>query len=420
MAGQLSRKTAASLRQSGRFDDQLVALKGRVGRPRRRSRAFWRKAKRPAPTAWARIRPRSPASTASWSRPRSRGPAGRRSSRACAGWSRAATRAWPWARLGGSPMLDNLLALKAELLRREAELAGQYGERHPKIQDIRAEKGKLDRRIREERKGVLRQFEGEVARARASERILAGQARGAEGQGAAARGQCRAHRGAGARGRAEPPPVRSLPRARQCGGPALAGGGAGCADHFRGGGTGDPQLPQAQAHPVADADWRPSRWPCRHVPRRDRPARPALGARGGGDPGRADAGAGAEAGGAAPGRDRAAGLCAGPAALALRRGPARGADRAPAAPTGGGRRQFARAGGAGDLGPAGRRQVDADAEPRPRRRRGGPAGDGGRRRPAPADAARAGRPQAGGGAGRGAAPRGAAGRRRWRPTPGRR
>ena len=37
-------------------------------------------------------------------------------------------------------MLDNLLALKAELLRREAELAGQYGQRHPKILAIRAEK----------------------------------------------------------------------------------------------------------------------------------------------------------------------------------------------------------------------------------------------------------------------------------------
>ena len=71
-------------------------------------------------------------------------------------------------------MLDNLLALKAELLRREAELAGQYGERHPKLLDARAEKAKLDYRIREERQVLLRQFETEVARARATEQALAG------------------------------------------------------------------------------------------------------------------------------------------------------------------------------------------------------------------------------------------------------
>ena len=67
------------------------------------------------------------------------------------------------------------MALKAELLRREAELAGQYGERHPRIQDIRAEKAKLDGRIRDERRALLRQFEGEVARARAGEQALAAQ-----------------------------------------------------------------------------------------------------------------------------------------------------------------------------------------------------------------------------------------------------
>ena len=77
--------------------------------------------------------------------------------------------------LGSSALLDNLMALKAELLRREAELTGQYGERHPKIQDIRAEQDKLDGRIRQERKALLRQFEGEVARARAGERALAEQ-----------------------------------------------------------------------------------------------------------------------------------------------------------------------------------------------------------------------------------------------------
>jgi succinoglycan biosynthesis transport protein ExoP len=83
-------------------------------------------------------------------------------------------RAVPTVELGSSPMLDNLLALKAELLRREAELAGQYGERHPKLLDARAEKAKLEYRIREERQVLLRQFETEVARARATEQALAG------------------------------------------------------------------------------------------------------------------------------------------------------------------------------------------------------------------------------------------------------
>ena len=85
-------------------------------------------------------------------------------------------------------------------------------------------------------------------------------------------------------------------------------------------------------------------------------------------------------------RHRAPGLCAGPAALALRRGAARGADRAPAAPRG-------RRAGAGPRARVvlvtsalpGRGQVDADLEPRPHRRRRGPAGDGDRCRPAQAD-----------------------------------
>ncbi len=121
------------------------------------------------PTAWARIRARSPASTASWSRPRSRGPAARQILARLRRLVESGDESMAMGEVGGSPMLDNLLALKAELLRREAELAGQYGERHPKIQDIRAEKGKLDRRIREERKGVLRQYRGR-GRARTGQR----------------------------------------------------------------------------------------------------------------------------------------------------------------------------------------------------------------------------------------------------------
>ncbi|HEX8373996.1 MAG TPA: GNVR domain-containing protein, partial [Geminicoccaceae bacterium] len=73
---------------------------------------------------------------------------------------------------GGSPLLQNLSAMKAELLRREAELAGQYGERHPRLVDIRGEKAELDARIGEERQGLLRGIQGELDAARARERAL--------------------------------------------------------------------------------------------------------------------------------------------------------------------------------------------------------------------------------------------------------
>jgi capsular exopolysaccharide synthesis family protein len=75
--------------------------------------------------------------------------------------------------LGSSPLLDHLTALKADLLRREAELATQYGERHPKVADLAAEKAKLEARLQQERQALLRQYEGEVDHARTKERTLA-------------------------------------------------------------------------------------------------------------------------------------------------------------------------------------------------------------------------------------------------------
>jgi polysaccharide biosynthesis transport protein len=74
---------------------------------------------------------------------------------------------------GASPVLQNLGALKAELLRKEAELASRYGDRHPKLQDLRAERAELDARIAEERRARLRDLDAEVAAARARERTLA-------------------------------------------------------------------------------------------------------------------------------------------------------------------------------------------------------------------------------------------------------
>lgn len=78
------------------------------------------------------------------------------------------------AQLGAATLLANLSALKAEVLRREAELTAQYGERHPKILDVRAERAKLDARLQQERRAALRQLEGDLDQARAKEATLAG------------------------------------------------------------------------------------------------------------------------------------------------------------------------------------------------------------------------------------------------------
>ena len=216
------RKDAASRRQSGRFDEQLAALKGRVdcgrGGAGRLSGAERGGARRqPGRGPGRDRRPRRPAGRGHG---RARRPRADCSS-ACASWSRAATRPCAMGELGGSPMLDNLLALKAELLaargraRRPVRRAPPQDPGHPG-REGEARRGASA----QERKGVLRQYEGEVARARAGERILAGKL--AELKGRALRREADAGRTAraGARGRAQPPPVRSLPRARQCRGAA--------------------------------------------------------------------------------------------------------------------------------------------------------------------------------------------------------
>lgn len=74
--------------------------------------------------------------------------------------------------VGSTPLLDRLSALKAELLRREAELAASFGARHPQMIDLQMEKAELDARIAQERQGLLRLREGELAQARAREKAL--------------------------------------------------------------------------------------------------------------------------------------------------------------------------------------------------------------------------------------------------------
>ncbi len=74
---------------------------------------------------------------------------------------------------GASVLLQNLNALKAELLRREAELSGQYGTRHPRLIDLRKEKAELQARIAEEQQAQLRAMAHEVEAARVKEQALA-------------------------------------------------------------------------------------------------------------------------------------------------------------------------------------------------------------------------------------------------------
>lgn len=74
--------------------------------------------------------------------------------------------------LGSSTLLQNLSALKAQSLRREAELKAEYGDRHPRIIDVRREVAELEARIETEQAALLREQEGLVQVARAREQAL--------------------------------------------------------------------------------------------------------------------------------------------------------------------------------------------------------------------------------------------------------
>lgn len=79
----------------------------------------------------------------------------------------------PGEELGSSTLLQNLDALKAQTLRREAELKGQYGERHPRLVDIRREVAELEARIGAEQARLLREQETGLQVARAREQTIA-------------------------------------------------------------------------------------------------------------------------------------------------------------------------------------------------------------------------------------------------------
>lgn len=74
--------------------------------------------------------------------------------------------------LGGSPVMQNLFALKNQAVRRQAELASQYGDRHPMIVDVKSELRQLDGRIYAERAALVERIAGEVEQAQVKERSL--------------------------------------------------------------------------------------------------------------------------------------------------------------------------------------------------------------------------------------------------------
>ncbi len=71
-----------------------------------------------------------------------------------------------------TPLLRDLQKLEAELIRREAELLGLYGERHPAIVDLRREKAGIEQQIARERANMLAGFEAQLRQARARESSL--------------------------------------------------------------------------------------------------------------------------------------------------------------------------------------------------------------------------------------------------------
>ena len=83
-----------------------------------------------------------------------------------------------------SPLILNLREREMDLLRNEAQLLREYGERHPVVLELRAEQQKISDRIDQEIDNVIANLENEVAVARSRERAHAERLREAKGQSA--------------------------------------------------------------------------------------------------------------------------------------------------------------------------------------------------------------------------------------------
>jgi succinoglycan biosynthesis transport protein ExoP len=71
-----------------------------------------------------------------------------------------------------SPVIAHLKTLQTELLRQEAQLSQEYGPRHPKIIEVRAEKQGLADKIYREVQNIINAFESEVSFLRNREQAL--------------------------------------------------------------------------------------------------------------------------------------------------------------------------------------------------------------------------------------------------------
>ncbi len=76
-----------------------------------------------------------------------------------------------------SPLISTLRGQQADLMRKEAELATKYGDRHPQMIALRDEKKNLDGKIEEEVKRIIRNLQNEVSVARTRLTSLEGSVR---------------------------------------------------------------------------------------------------------------------------------------------------------------------------------------------------------------------------------------------------
>jgi polysaccharide biosynthesis transport protein len=81
-----------------------------------------------------------------------------------------------------SPLIQKLREQEAEVLRREAELASRYGDRHPAMINVRAEVRDTTRKIREEVDRIISSLENDLEVSRARENTLRQRLTEVEGQ----------------------------------------------------------------------------------------------------------------------------------------------------------------------------------------------------------------------------------------------
>lgn len=186
LVDQLAGKYATVGRATGWFAEKLRALEREVAESEARAVAFREKNAHLFDVALARVDDR----LADLEREHLLALAERRAleARIAALRRRAADGGIETAALGAvTPLLSALEAAQADLVRREAELRGLYGEKHPLVADLLREKEELARRIEGERQAILARFEADLAEARERERALAEELRRIRGIAAEAR-----------------------------------------------------------------------------------------------------------------------------------------------------------------------------------------------------------------------------------------